>query len=60
MNSEIRIPFFDLLTILFVICILSAFGGMVIGGSMRAGSINSVYKSGQASCKVCEVVQNGN
>ena len=60
MNSEIRIPFVDLLTIMFVICILSAFGGMVIGGSMRAGSINSVYKSGQASCKVCEVAQNGN
>lgn len=60
MNSEIKIQFWDLLTIMFVVFCLSALAGIVIGGSMRAGSINSVYKSGQASCKVCEVVQNEN
>lgn len=36
--------------------VFSAFDGAGIGllALKRAGSINSVYKSGQASCKVCD------
>lgn len=60
MNSEIKMQFFDLLAMMFVVVCLSAFAGIVIGGSIRAGSINDVYKNGQASCRVCEVVQNEN
>lgn len=59
MNSEIKIQFLDLLSIMFAVVCLAVFAGIVIGGSIRAGSINNVYKNGQASCRVCEVVQNG-